>query len=236
MKRQSLTATEIAPPPFWRLARETLSFAYMRTAASFGSVTPLPRSGNGQPVLVIPGFMASDKTTQRLRLSLNAAGYQTHGWGLGRNRKVTADIFDRINMQLDHLGIETPAVLIGWSLGGLIAREFAKHSPHRVSKVITLGSPFSGGPRANNAWRIYEVIAGHKVDAPPISAILREKPPMPTIAFWSARDGVVSARSARGLPEESDIQIELACTHMAYVARPEAIAAIAAALADPVFG
>jgi pimeloyl-ACP methyl ester carboxylesterase len=145
---------------------------------------------------------------------------------------ITPDIFDQINAQVDRISPEKPIMIIGWSLGGLIAREFAKQSPHRVTKVVTLGSPFSGGPRANNAWRVYELIAGHRVDSPPIRAILNEKPPVPTIAFWSAQDGVVAARSACGLPGESDRQIELDCTHMAYVARPNAIAAIAAALAD----
>ena len=221
---------EFAPPPLRMLARESLSFAYMRMTASFGPITKLQQSHTRKPIIVIPGFMASDLTTERLRRSLNAAGYEAHGWGLGRNRQITADLFARMEAHLDTLNLGDPVTLIGWSLGGLIAREFAKHAPHRVAKVITLGSPFSGGPRANNAWRLYEVIAGHKVDNPPISAVLHEKPPVPTIAFWSANDGIVAARSACGLPGESDQQIELDCTHMAYVARPAAIAAIAAAL------
>ena len=224
------TRGEFAPPPLRMLARESLSFAYMRMTASFGPIAKLQQSPTRQPIIVIPGFMASDLTTERLRRSLNAAGYEAHGWGLGRNRQITADLFARMEAYLDTLNLDDPVTLIGWSLGGLIAREFAKHAPHRVAKVITLGSPFSGGPRANNAWRLYEVIAGHKVDNPPISAILHEKPPVPTIAFWSANDGIVAARSACGLPGESDQQIELDCTHMAYVARPAAIAAIAAAL------
>ena len=221
---------EFAPPPLRMLARESLSFAYMRMTASFGPIAKLQQSPTRKPIIVIPGFMASDLTTERLRRSLNAAGYEAHGWGLGRNRQITADLFARMEAHLDTLDLDAPVILIGWSLGGLIAREFAKHAPRRVAKVITLGSPFSGGPRANNAWRLYEVIAGHKVDNPPISAVLHEKPPVPTIAFWSANDGIVAARSACGLPGESDQQIELDCTHMAYVARPAAIAAIAAAL------
>jgi pimeloyl-ACP methyl ester carboxylesterase len=228
---QSLSVrNEFAPPPLRLLARESLSFAYMRMTGIFGAAAPLQRADSPQPVMVIPGFMASDQSTERLRRSLNTAGYDAHGWGLGRNRQITADLFERMEARLDALDLEVPITLIGWSLGGLIAREFAKHAPHRVAKVITLGSPFSGGPRANNAWRVYEVVAGHKVDNPPIAAVLNEKPPVPTIAFWSAQDGVVSPRSACGLPGESDQQIELDCTHMAYIVRPEAIAAIAAVL------
>ena len=113
----------------------------------------------------------------------------------------------------------------------MLAREYAKFAPHRVARVVTLGSPFSGDMRSNNAWRLYEWVAGHKVDAPPVDTVLSEKPPVPTCAFWSANDGVVAPHSARGLPHESDNQVELDCTHMAFVARPEAIRAIAAALA-----
>jgi pimeloyl-ACP methyl ester carboxylesterase len=220
------------PPPLRMLAREGASFAYMRLTASFGAITPLASKGNGQPVIVIPGFMASDMTTARLRNSLNAAGFDAHGWGLGRNRGVAADIFERIDARLDMMDFDGPVTLVGWSLGGLVAREYAKHAPHRVAKVVTLGSPFSGDPRSNNAWRLYEFVAGYKVDNPPIQTVLSEKPPVPTIAFWSARDGVVASRSACGLPGESDRQYQLYCTHMAFVARPEAIHAIAKALVE----
>ena len=223
---------QYAPPPLRLLARESAAFVYMRLTASFGAAAPIQAHGDGQRVIIIPGFMASDRTTARLRRSLNAAGFDAAGWGLGRNKGVTADIFERLAAKLEDSSGDAPVTLIGWSLGGLIAREFAKHYPRRVAKVITMGSPFSGGPRANNAWRIYELVAGHKVDNPPVSSILHEKPPVPTIAFWSPNDGVVAAASACGKPEESDRQIELDCTHMAYIAQPKAIDAIASAITE----
>ena len=80
---------------------------------------------------------------------------------------------------------------------------------------MTLGSPFSGDPRANNVWKLYEAIAGHKVDEPPIEQS-SDKPKVPTVAFWSRNDGIISPRAARGLPDESDKSIELKCTHMAF--------------------
>ena len=218
-------------PSLGLFARESLSFAYMRSAATFAAAVPLSVKGCGQHVMVLPGFMASDQTTARLRRSLETAGFIAHGWGLGRNRGIKADIFERIDAQIEALGIETPVVLVGWSLGGLIAREYAKHAPNRVAKVVTLGSPFSGDLRANNAWRLYELVAGHSIDAPPIAVMLAEKPPVPTCAIWSAGDGVVAVSSARGLAHESDEQVELSCTHMAFVARPEAIRAVAQAIA-----
>ena len=91
-------------------------------------------------------------------------------------------------------------ILVGWSLGGIYAREVAKLRPELAAKVITLGSPFSGDPRANNVWRLYEWVAGHPVDDPPIKTDLAEKPPVPTLAIWSRRDGIVSVASARGEP------------------------------------
>lgn len=218
------------PPPLRLLAREAGSFAYMRLRAAFAPAIKADVAGDRRTVIVFPGFMASDRATSRLRRSLQLAGFETHGWGLGRNRGIRADTLDRVADQMAKRQIDGPVTLIGWSLGGLVAREYAKRFPDRVAKVITLGSPFSGSPRANNAWRIYEAVARHKVDAPPIDTILAQKPPVPTIAFWSAKDGVVAPQSARGADGERDHPVELDCTHMAFVADPRAIRAIAAAI------
>lgn len=117
-------------------------------------------------------------------------------------------------------------VLLGWSLGGLYARELAKRSPDKVAKVITMGSPFSGDRRANNAWRLYQLVTGHSVDSPPIDADLSVKPPVPTAALWSPRDGIVSPRSSCGRPGERDRAIALRCTHMGFSFAPEAIEAV----------
>jgi alpha/beta hydrolase fold len=225
----ALSASALAPAlPL--LVREAMSFAYMRASAAFASAIPVEVEGRARAVMVIPGFLASDRTTSRLRRSLDGAGFQSFGWGLGRNMGIKTDIFDRLDRRVEDLALDAPLTLVGWSLGGLIAREYAKYAPHRVAKVVTLGSPFSGDPRANNAWRVYEFVAGHKVDAPPIAVSLADKPPVPTCAFWSAKDGVVAPASARGLLHESDERIELDCSHMAFVARPDAIRAIARVL------
>jgi alpha-beta hydrolase superfamily lysophospholipase len=215
-------------PPLPLLLREMRAFAVMRIKASFAGAVATSSAGNGHQVIVVPGFMASDQTTARLRKSLNLAGYAAHGWGLGRNYGVRADILERLDARMNMLAASGPVTIIGWSLGGLVAREYAKYAPHRIAKVITLGSPFSGDPRANNAWRVYEFIAGHKVDQPPIETILSEKPPVPTVAFWSRQDGVVAAASARGALGEVDQAREMACSHMAYVANPDVIKAIIA--------
>ena len=212
------------------LMREAGSFAAMRAKASFAGPVQTGVKGDGRSVIVLPGFLASDVATTRLRSSLTHAGFRAHGWGLGRNFGVKADVFERLDRHLDTLDLHQPVTLIGWSLGGLIAREYAKYAADRVCKVITLGTPFSGDMRANNAWRLYEWVAGHKVDTPPIAATPHEKPPVETVALWSRRDGVVAPHSACGEPGETDANTELYCSHMAFISDPAAIRAVCEAV------
>lgn len=209
-----------------------LLFPSTRVRAAFAPAVDLKVEGTGQPVMVIPGFMASDRTTARLRKSLNNAGFVCRGWGMGRNLGIRSDIFERMDERLLEMEPNAAVTLVGWSLGGLIAREYAKYAPHRVAKVITLGSPFSSGPRANNGWRIYEMIAGHKVDDPPLNVSLSSKPVAPTIAIWSSRDGMVAPCAACGLPDESDLQFEENCTHMGLIADPRIIRRVAEHIAN----
>jgi pimeloyl-ACP methyl ester carboxylesterase len=97
----------------------------------------------------------------------------------------------------------------------LFARELAREVPEMVRAVVTLGSPFSGDPHMNNVWRLYEWIAGHKVDEPPVMHYA-EKPPVPTLAIWSRKDGIVAPRAARGVQGERDKAVEIGCSHMAF--------------------
>ena len=193
----------------------------------FGRHVPSARAkiGAGRPVLVLPGFLANDRSTRMLRASLAEAGFDVHGWRMGRNLGVRTDTLDKIGARVARIRANNPAPLtiVGWSLGGLMAREYAKHAPEGIARVVTLGSPFSGDPRANHAWRLYEWIAKHPVDAPPIDCRLGEKPPVETIALWSGRDGVVCASSARGEHGETDRHVELYCSHMGFALDPLAI-------------
>jgi pimeloyl-ACP methyl ester carboxylesterase len=91
----------------------------------------------------------------------------------------------------------------------------AREVPELVRAVVTLGSPFSGDPHMNNVWRLYEWVAGHKVDEPPVPH-RPDKPPVPTLAIWSAKDGIIAKRAARGLDGERDAQVEIGCSHMAF--------------------
>ncbi|MEQ7874173.1 alpha/beta hydrolase [Sphingomonas sp. ASV193] len=202
---------DMAPPSRWR---RTVEFAGVvpRLANSIGHLGPRGPVG-GPPALVVPGFLATDRTTLALRRALADAGFRVHPWGMGPNMGARADTIDRLVARL--AAFEAPVLLVGWSLGGLYARELARAAPGKVRAVVTLGSPFSGDPRANNVWRLYEWIAGHSVDSPPIARD-SAKPPVPTLALWSRRDGIVAPAAARGLPRESDRAVELACGHMAF--------------------
>lgn len=194
---------------------------------------PIP-AGMGQPVVVYPGYLTSDVSSIRLRRSLNAAGYAAYGWKVGQNKGARAGLFERLIAQLEAITKQhgQNATLIGWSLGGIIAREVAKLRPDLVRLVITLGSPFSGDPRANNAWRLYEWLNDHPVDRPPIEGVVSQKPPVRTIAVHSPKDGIVSQMTARGLPEESDRQVELSERHLSLARSPAGIRLIGQLLAE----
>src|SRR5205085_9523309 len=103
-----------------------------------------------------------------LRRALAAEGWRVHGGEMGINWGARSDTVERLGQRLDQISKDKKVLLVGWSLGGLFAREVARAFPSRVRAVVTLGSPFSGDPKQNNVWRIYEQIARHKVDDPPI--------------------------------------------------------------------
>jgi pimeloyl-ACP methyl ester carboxylesterase len=184
----------------------------------------------GEKLMVLPGFLATDRTTLGLQRALARAGYRVGGWGLGLNTGVQEDTLDRIVERVERFGQGGKVILVGWSLGGIYAREAAKLRPDLVSKVVTLGSPFSGDRRSNNAWRLYELVARHPVDRPPIETVLEDKPPVPTLAIWSRRDGVVAVCAARGEPGESDAQVELDCSHMGFAVSGRGIRAVVEAV------
>ena len=206
--------SDTSRPPRWRLATETASLI-ARAYRSFGRLGERGPA-EGEKMMVIPGFLANDRTTLGLQRALARAGYRVTGWGLGLNKGVRADTLDRIVERIERFGAGRPVILVGWSLGGIYAREAAKLRPDLVAKVISMGSPFSGDRRSNNVWRLYEWVAGHPVDDPPIASVLEEKPPVPTLALWSRKDGIVAVCAARGEPGESDSQIELDCSHMGF--------------------
>jgi pimeloyl-ACP methyl ester carboxylesterase len=187
-----------------------------------------PATANPQTVMILPGFATHPVRMRYLARQLEAAGHRTKRWGLGFNWGPDEERFALLEERLAllHARHGQKVVLVGWSLGGLFARELAKRQPHAVAKVISMGSPFSGSPRANNAWRAYQFITGHSVDAPPVEAELAVKPPVETVALWSANDAVIAPRCAAGRPGERDRAIALRCTHLGFTYDRDVIAAL----------
>jgi pimeloyl-ACP methyl ester carboxylesterase len=189
-------------------------------------------TANPQMVMILPGFATHPVRMRYLAQALEAAGHSTKRWGLGFNWGPDEERFEFLEARLAdlHACHGRPVVLLGWSLGGLFARELAKRQPQAVAKVITMGSPFSGSPRANNVWRAYQFITGHSVDAPPIAADLADKPPVETVALWSANDGAIAPRCAAGRPGERDRAIAVRCTHIGFTYDPQVISTVLAEL------
>src|SRR5215831_17014221 len=133
------------PPPNPGLllleGRALLELAALLPAYPFLRRAP---AGDGHPVLVLPGFMASDFSTRALRRFLRDKGYRTHGWKLGRNLGPNQATIAAMVGRLRDLEqrYDRRVSLIGWSLGGIYARELARAMPELVRQVITLASPF----------------------------------------------------------------------------------------------
>lgn len=218
------------PPPLRLFVREGFAIV-ARIYRAFGSLGEFGPE-DGPRVMVVPGFLASDRTTLGLQRALGREGYRVTGWGMGLNKGARPDILERLVARIEEFGGGSPISLVGWSLGGLYAREVAKARPDLVDRVITLGSPFSGDLRANNVWRLYERISGHPVDQPPLELDLPTKPPVPTLAIWSRRDGIVAPACARGCEGQSDRQVEIDCSHMGFAVSKRAYPKILKAIRD----
>ena len=176
-------------------------------------------------VILLPGFGTHPFRMRYMARQLERAGHTAKRWGLGFNLGASPELFEHLSNRVlaVHERYGQPVALVGWSLGGVYARELAKRHPEIVSKVITMGSPFSGSPYDNNAWRIYHLIAGHSVEEPPVQVDTATKPPVETVALWSPRDGIVSPRSSCGRPGERDRAVAIRCTHVGFPNAPDCI-------------
>jgi pimeloyl-ACP methyl ester carboxylesterase len=191
--------------------------------------------GAGQPVLVIPGFLANDAATSMFRRSIDAAGMKSHTWGRGLIVKINGEITKHLDARCDAISAASggrKVILVGWSLGGLFARQLALEHPAKIGMVMTLGSPFSGDVHANNAWRLIEGLNGDSIERLTSQYDFATKPPVHTVAVWSANDGIVAPLSARGDPDQSDERIELGCTHMGFCAIAEGVRAVVKLLVE----
>lgn len=161
-------------------------------------------------------MVAGDVTVTFLRRSLRASGFDPYRSDILFHLTAQQKNIERVVARLAdvHHSTGRKVALIGWSLGGLFARVIAQAHPQHVSAVLTLGAPFSGDLHANNAWRLYEALDGGRIEDSPFAGTVATKPPVPTVAIWSENDGIISPASARGLPHESDRQVELHSRHL----------------------
>jgi pimeloyl-ACP methyl ester carboxylesterase len=141
---------------------------------------------------------------------------------------------DRLRHRLEALHEEAGAIsVIGWSLGGVFARELARARPRLVRQVITLGSPLYGAPKTStNAWAVYCIVnKEHRVDEHVRGT---HPPPVPCTSIYSRGDGVVAWGTSvehRGLHTDS-IEIN-AASHLGLGINPLAWYAIGDRLAQP---
>ncbi|WP_201492365.1 esterase/lipase family protein [Rubrivivax sp. A210] len=224
-----------APGPWHMLleARAPWEYAAMLAAAPFLARLP---AGDGHPVLVFPGLGAADFSTLAMRNFLRDRGYTPYPWQQGFNFGPRHGVLEACRERLRHIHDRhgERVSLIGWSLGGIYARELAKEQPGHARCVITLGSPFAGHPRSTNAWRFYEMVSGQAVHDHELAAQVKRPPACPTTSIYSKTDGVVSWQCSLNDPAPHTENIEVHASHIGMGMNPLAMYAIADRLAqDP---
>lgn len=191
--------------------------------------------GDGHPVLVFPGLATGDMVMLVLRNFLKDRGYAPYAWEQGLNRGPLPGVIEASVERVQQLRKEhgQRVSLVGWSLGGIYAREIAKMIPDEVRTVITLSTPFSGSPKANNAWRLYEFTSGRRIDEDERLARLKETPPVPTTSIYSRTDGVVAWRCCVERETALSENIEVHASHLGIGMNPTTLYAVADRLAHP---
>lgn len=233
----SASAQTLSPPS------RTLMFLELRALQEFGAfVGSLPMlslapRGDGHSVLVLPGLVASDISTRPLRSFLRSRGYKVSGWKQGRN----LGLRDGVQQSMVDLLVEMNETsgrkvsLVGWSLGGLYARQLAKMMPDRVRQVISLGSPFAGSPKSTNAWRVYEMASGRSADEAPDPSFggdLSACPPVPTTSIYSRTDGICAWQGCVEKTGAQSESIEVESSHCGMGHHPAVVYAVAERLAQ----
>ena len=186
-------------------------------------------------VLVIPGFGATDASTWALRHRLGLEGYNVHAWALGRNTGPRGDTLARLARRVREIARDArePVHLVGWSLGGVLARVAAARAPGCVARVVTLGSPLSGDPRCSRFSRLLEIACGRTLRSRHVRDMLRCAAGVPVVSIYSKSDGVVDWRASARAPGVCRA-IEVESSHLGLVVKPAVLDRIVSVLArDP---
>lgn len=228
-------AEAVHAPSTVLLMREAAAWAELGACVATAPLWGLAPRGDGHPVLVLPGLTQSDLSTQPLRSFLRARGYRASGWLLGRNTGrsglVGESLLQRLHTLRERDGRKVS--LIGWSMGGLFARDLARQAPEAVRQVITLGSPFTGPAKASNAWRLYELMSGERVGDLDIAKRLQGPLQVPTTSIYSRRDGIVAWQCCINNPGSRVENIAVTSTHCGMGHHPAVLYAVADRLAQP---
>ncbi len=188
-------------------------------AALFIAANPVlqlaPR-GHRRPVMVLPGFVAADRSTQLLRLVLRQLGHRPVGWGLGRNLGPRADTFEGIHRRLQEQADKAggPVSLVGWSLGGVFARLVAQEEPELVDQVISLGSPFNiGSDEQTTLSPIWDQLESRGWFVKSRDEVALDEVPVPSTSIYSRSDGIVSWQSCHQSEHGKAENIEVRGSH-----------------------
>lgn len=185
----------------------------------FGLFSRLPQlrdapAGDGRPIMLLPGYRASERSMRPLRRFLNYLGYEARDWGLGHNVGDVDGDTERVGERAESIKRECggePVTLIGWSLGGVIAREAARMFEPAVREVITLGTPIVGGPKYTVVGQRYASRYGIDLDRLEREAHERNRAGMrqPVTSIFSKSDGIVGWRASvdRYNPQARNIEV-----------------------------
>ncbi len=210
----------LQPPPSSHLMREARGLIELpRLLLRFPSLARQPR-GNGEPILILPGYGAGDGSTMILKGYLRLLGYRARGWGLGRNRAAASESLPRLLRRLGNLSRRSKqkVAIIGWSFGGYLARELARDRPDLVRLVITLGTPVVGGPKYTAAAKSYRK---RGIDIEAIAAEVEQRSRManlevPVVAIYSRTDSVVAWQACIDGQTPNIEHVEVISTHLGF--------------------
>ena len=237
MPSSTTFSSAFTAPPLALLATEPLRalFDYL---GAHTAARPL-QVGDGHPVVVYPGLGGNAFTTSTLRRFLDDSGFSVQDWEGGTNtgpEGVLDDWLGSLDDQVRELNARhrRKVSLVGWSLGGLYAREIAKRCPGAVRQVITLGTPFASLGVGNHAGTVYKLLNRDRTHLPPELEIrLRECPPVPTTSIFSKSDGVVCWRGCIERKTERSESVEVMAGHLGMATHPEVLRIVADRLAQP---
>lgn len=208
--------------------------AAARLAGALPRLLGAPR-GDGHTVVDIPGWRAPELSGAPLRAYLRALGYDARSWGFGTNTGDPRRDVERLTRRvLELVDGGSPVSLVGWSLGGVIAREVARRHPEAVRRVITYGTPVVGGPRFTAVARAYG--PGRDGAARVVAERLDPESPIqvPLTVVFTRRDGIVSWEACLDRFSPYAEHVEVSSTHIGMGVDPDVWEIVADRLATSV--